>query len=114
MVVVAEYEGILVENFVTEEGECPFNDWHESLRDRKIMAKIDIIITNFRSGNYGDSEPVGSGVHERRIHYGPGYRLYFANGGKSLLILLCGGTKKNQSKDIKTAKKYWEDYKSRK
>jgi len=111
---MAESEGVLVKTYVTEEGKCPFESWYEALKDKKIRAKIDIAITNLRLGNYGDSEPVGNGVHERRIHFGPGYRRYFANDGKTLIILLCGGAKKNQNKDIKVAKKYWEDYKSRK
>lgn len=111
---MAEHEGIIVKNYVTPEGECPFEAWQESIRDTRTRAKIDIAIANFRSGNYGDSKPVGDGVHGRRIHYGPGYRLYFGNDGKTLIILLCGGTKGSQKKDIKIAQKNWLDYKSRK
>jgi putative addiction module killer protein len=57
---------------------------------------------------------VRDGVHELRIDYGPGYRIYFGNDGKVLVILLCGGTKRRQEKDIKKAKEYWQDYKARK
>jgi len=64
-----------------------------------------------RLGNAGDSKSLGDGVHEIRIDYGPGYRVYYGNDGKSLIILLCGGDKRKQNVDIKTAKKYWLDYK---
>lgn len=72
------------------------------------------IIARVRSGNFGDSKSVGFGVIELRIPYGPGYRVYFGRDGASLVVLLCGGDKSTQSKDIENAKKYWSDYQERK
>ena len=80
----------------------------------RARAKIDIAIGRLQLGNKGDSKPVGSGVHELRIDYGPGYRLYYGNDGRALIILLCGGDKKTQKKDIQDAKEYWQDYNNRK
>lgn len=64
-------------------------------------------------GLFGDSEPVGDGVSELRIHYGPGYRVYYAKEGKTIYLLLCGGDKSTQSKDIKRAREYWLEHKRR-
>ena len=71
-------------------------------------------ITRLRSGLLGDVASVGSGVHELKIDFGSGYRVYFGNEGETLVLLLCGGTKRTQAKDISQAKKYWENYKDRK
>ena len=67
-----------------------------------------------KNGNFSNVESVGNGVSERRIDFGPGYRIYFAKDGDNLIILLGGGTKKRQQNDINEAKKYWRDYKDRK
>lgn len=67
-----------------------------------------------KNRNFSNVKPVGNGVSERRIDFGPGYRIYFAKDGDDLIILLGGGTKKRQQSDIKKAKKYWKDYKDRK
>ncbi len=74
------------------------------LRDRRARAKIVARIDRLADGNPGDVEPVGNGVSELRIHYGPGYRVYFVRRGGVLIVLLCGGDKDTQTKDIKTAK----------
>ncbi len=81
-----------------------FDSWLENLPDiraREIIAKR---IVRFQSGLMGDVEPVGEGVSEMRVHYGPGYRLYFVRRGKILFMLLCGGDKASQDRDIKKAK----------
>jgi putative addiction module killer protein len=78
-------------------------DWFESLRDRKARARIDIRIRRLAIGNPGDVKPVGQGVSELRIDYGPGYRVYFTQRGEALIILLAGGDKRTQDRDIKTA-----------
>lgn len=100
-----------VENYVRADGSCPFNDWITSLRDRQGRARIRTRIARVRLGNLGDCEPVGSGVLELKIDYGPGYRVYCGQVGAKLIILLCGGDKSSQSEDIRKAIEYWEDYK---
>ncbi|WP_066412293.1 type II toxin-antitoxin system RelE/ParE family toxin [Bordetella ansorpii] len=73
------------------------------LKDRRAMHRIQVRIDRAEEGNFGDCEPVGEGVSEMRIHYGPGYRVYFTRRGSEIVILLAGGDKSTQSKDIKTA-----------
>ena len=100
-----------VENYLRPDGSCPFEDWITSLRDQRARAKIRARIARVRLGNLGDCEPVGAGVVELKIDYGPGYRIYVGQVGTKLVILLCGGNKSSQSEDIKRAIEYWEDYK---
>lgn len=80
-----------------------FADWLDNLRDIQARARILVRIERLAAGNPGDVQPVGDGVSEMRIHYGPGYRVYFAMRGQELVILLAGGDKSSQPKDIKTA-----------
>ena len=77
--------------------------WFNALRDRQARARIDVRIRRLSMGNPGDVKPVGRGVSELRIDYGPGYRLYFIQRGDTLIILLAGGDKSTQAQDIKTA-----------
>jgi putative addiction module killer protein len=77
--------------------------WFASLRDRKARARIDVRIRRLSLGNPGDVRPIGSGVAELRIDYGPGYRVYFVQRGLMLIILLAGGDKRTQERDIKKA-----------
>jgi len=77
--------------------------WFDALRDRQARARINIRIRRLSLGNFGDVKPVGEGVSELRIDYGPGYRVYFAQRGRELVILLAGGDKRTQAADIKTA-----------
>ncbi|MFU8776723.1 MAG: type II toxin-antitoxin system RelE/ParE family toxin [Roseovarius sp.] len=81
-----------------------FDRWLSGLRDRNAKARIEVRIRRLGLGNPGDVKPVGEGVSEMRIDYGPGYRVYFQQRGAVLIILLCGGDKKTQDKDILTAK----------
>jgi putative addiction module killer protein len=81
-----------------------FADWMAKLRDQQAKAKIAIRIDRLRSGNLGTVASVGGGVSEMKIDHGPGYRVYFASRGKELVILLCGGDKSTQDKDIKRAR----------
>jgi putative addiction module killer protein len=80
-----------------------YANWFDSLRDRKARARIDIRIRRLSLGNPGDVKPIGSGVSELRIDYGPGYRVYFVQRGPMLIILLAGGDKRTQERDIKKA-----------
>ena len=80
-----------------------FANWIESLRDRQASTRIQARIVRLRNGNPGDVKPVGEGVSEMRIDHGPGYRIYFIRKGSELIILLAGGDKSTQQKDIKTA-----------
>jgi putative addiction module killer protein len=81
-----------------------FADWLGALRDRRALQRIVDRITRIAGGNFGDVAPVGEGVSEARIHYGPGYRLYFVRRGEEVIILLCGGDKSTQARDIARAK----------
>ena len=80
-----------------------FAGWLDALRDLRARARIQARIERLAGGNPGDVEPVGEGVSELRIHYGPGYRVYFKRYKRELIILLAGGDKSSQARDIKTA-----------
>jgi putative addiction module killer protein len=81
-----------------------YSQWFNSLHDRQARARINVRIRRLSLGNPGDVKPVGEGVSELRIDYGPGYRVYFVQHGQALVILLAGGDKRTQDKDIKTAR----------
>ena len=81
-----------------------FDEWLHRLRDAKAKARILARITSATYGNFGDCKPVGNGVSEMRVHVGPGYRLYFTRQGKTVYLLLCGGDKSTQDRDIERAK----------
>lgn len=80
-----------------------FDAWFASLKDKRAATRIQARIDRAEDGNFGDCSSVGEGVSEMRIHYGPGYRVYFVQRGIELVILLAGGNKSTQRKDIKTA-----------
>ncbi len=88
-------------------------EWLESLSaevGRRVRSRID----RMSLGNFGDHKGVGEGVQERRLDFGPGYRVYFAEEGEAVVLLLCGGSKSSQRKDINQARSYWQDYQARK
>jgi putative addiction module killer protein len=85
--------------------------WMLSLRDDRAKAKIALRIDRLMLGNPGDIKPVGGGVTEMRIDYGPGYRVYYCSQGKTFVVILCGGTKKGQSGDIEHAKTIFASWK---
>jgi putative addiction module killer protein len=99
--------------YIFENGFCPFVAWLDGLRDRRARAKIKKRLDWFQLGNLGDVKPVGEGVSELRVDYGPGYRIYFAQAGTTIVVLLCGGDKSSQRKDILKAKQYWIDFQQR-
>jgi putative addiction module killer protein len=88
-----------------------YTNWFLKLRDTRAKTRIDFRIKRLRKGNPGDVGPVGEGVSEMRIDYGPGYRVYYKDTGKEIIILLCGGIKKNQQADIAEARKIAKTYK---
>jgi putative addiction module killer protein len=88
-----------------------FEAWFSSLRDRQAQSRINARIRRLSLGNAGDVKPVGSGVSELRVDYGPGYRVYFMQRGHVLAVLLCGGDKRSQDADIKRAIKISKDWK---
>jgi putative addiction module killer protein len=90
----------------------PYTEWLISL-DRQVRTRIDARLTRIRfTGNLGDFKPVGDGVYELRLDFGPGYRVYFGfdKTKNRMIVLLAGGSKRTQVKDIVKAKKYWQDY----
>ena len=101
-----------VRYYQTKSGVIPFRDWRSGFFDKRTRAAIDVRVTRIRSGNLSDSRPVGAGVLESRIDFGPGYRIYYGAHG-DLIILLCGGDKASQDADIKLARDYWKDDKKR-
>ena len=94
-------------------GEQPFVEWLQRLGDRHARTRITARLARAAVGNLGDVEVVGEGVLELRIDWGPGYRVYFSRVGKVMVLLLCGGDKRTQQKDIRRVKAYFEDYKAR-
>ena len=99
--------------YVTPEGKIPYNDWFYSLRDGKAVHVIRARLARLRAGNWGDYKSAGEGVLELRIDFGPGYRIYCGMDGHKIIILLCGGDKHSQDKDIRKALNHWADYKRR-
>ena len=99
--------------YVTEDGRAPFSEWLASLRDIRARAKIRVRLDRVSLGNLGDCHGVGDGVQELRIDYGPGYRVYFGQVGAAIVLLLCGGNKSTQTKDIEQATRYWSEYRRR-
>ena len=99
--------------YQAEDGRVPFTEWLESVRDKQAQARVRIRLRHLEAGLFGDCEPVGEGVLEMREHVGAGYRVYFGRHGRSIVLLLWGGTKKTQSSDVKAAKEFWADWKRR-
>jgi len=99
--------------YTTADGREPFSEWVEALADDRAYAAIAVRLARVRLGNLGDCRFLGEGLGELRIHFGPGYRLYFGEDGQEVILLLCGGTKGTQRSDIARAKARWRDYRSR-
>jgi putative addiction module killer protein len=104
---------ISVREYQTAEGKTPLTDWLDGLRDGTTHGRIVARLDRLKAGLLGDWKSVGGGICELRIHHGPGYRVYYAQEGNVLILLLCGGDKSTQAKDIETAHAYWKDYKAR-
>jgi len=102
-----------VREYLTSDGRCPFGEWLAGLRDRQARIRILGRLDRMRAGLRGDWKAVGKGVFELRVDHGPGYRVYCGQDGDTLVLLLCGGDKRTQARDIEVAHDYWQDYKAR-
>lgn len=96
-----------------ERGRSPFRRWFRRL-DNRAAARIAVALERMTDGNLGDVRHVGEGVSERRIHFGPGYRVYFGRDGETVVILLGGGDKRHQQNDIQAARSRWRRHKQMK
>jgi len=104
---------IEIRRYVTSTGKDVFGDWLAKLRDPRAQAKIAVRIDRVATGNFGDCKPLRDGVCELRIDWGPGYRVYYAMLGRTCVLLLAGGDKRQQSADIERAVAYWNDHRKR-
>jgi putative addiction module killer protein len=102
-----------VREYLDRGGRSPYAEWFDGL-NAQAAAKVTVAVTRLGQGNFSNVKGVGSGVYEYTIDFGPGYRVYFGQDGDRVIILLGGGTKKRQQRDIATAVALWQDYKQRK
>jgi len=103
-----------LEYYVTIKGKKPFKEWLDGLKDVTARAKIRVRLDRVRLGNMGDARSVGEGVSELKVDYGPGYRIYFSREGNRIILLLLGGVKASQDKDIIKAQEFYIEHKRRK
>jgi putative addiction module killer protein len=96
----------------TDDGKVPFKVWYDSLKDKMTKVRVRRRLDWVELGNFGDTESVGQGVYELRLHFGAGYRVYFARVGNTIVVLVGGGDKKTQKNDILTAIELWRRYKN--
>ncbi len=108
-----EAQKLTVIIYETEIGVCPFMDWFRALRDKSGKARILVRLERIEKGNFGDSKPVQRGVSELRVDAGPGYRVYYGRHHDSVVVLLCGGDKSSQRRDIEKAWDFLDDYRRR-
>ena len=92
--------------YTTKRNKQPFNQWLNGLKDATIRAKVRARLDRLSLGNYGDSKSINKDIKELRLNFGPGYRIYFVEQSGVLIVLLCGGSKRTQKKDIAKAKQY--------
>ena len=104
---------VTVKQYVDREGKSPFGEWLDGLDD-PAAARVLPAVTRIEQGNFSSVKGVGGGVFESRIDFGPGLRVYLGKDGATVVILLGGGTKKRQARDIADARRCWQDYKQRK
>lgn len=101
-----------IREYCDRSGRSPFREWFKSL-DAEAARKIKTALYRISPGNFSNVKGVGAGVYEHRIHFSPGYRVYFGKAGEQIVILLAGGTKKRQPEDVRVAIERWQDYKQR-
>ena len=104
---------IEIREYIDHRGHSPFGRWFDGL-DANAAARVRTSLARMETGNLSSVRGVGSGVLERRIHAGPGYRVYFGRDGDTLIVLLGGGTKERQQRDIEDARDLWREYRRRK
>ena len=104
---------IEIRHYVTRDGKDVFDEWLTDLADARAQAKIASRINRLAVGNFGDCKSLRHGLYELRIDLGPGYRVYYAMLGRACVLLLCGGDKRRQSRDIERALRYLKDYRER-
>ena len=97
--------------YADDQGNEPFTDWLHGLGDKQVRKRIETRLLRLEQGNYGDCKAVGEGISELRLFFGPGYRVYFGEDKGNIVVLLCGGDKSSQARDIETAGNYWKEYK---
>lgn len=102
---------MIVEIYQNENGREPFTQWLYSIRDIRTRARIDNRLERLRVGNFGDFRSLGGGLFEMRLHFGSGYRIYYGRMGDEIVVLLAGGDKSSQARDIQKARQSWSDYK---
>jgi putative addiction module killer protein len=100
-----------IQKLQLDNGSVPFDDWHHSLLDKKMRAAVDIRLARVRLGNFGDHRRVGDGVSELKIDLGPGLRVYYGEHAGKLVLLLGGGDKSTQQRDISIAIRLWKQWK---
>lgn len=100
-------------DYQTADGRDPFKEWLADLADRQARARVAVRVQRMATGNFGDHKPLSDGVWELKIDHAPGYRVYYAQAGRRVLLLLVGGDKRRQQADIATAVRYWQDWKMR-
>lgn len=102
----------IIDLYQNPNGTVPFTKWFDS-RDTRIQERIQARLDSVSIGNLGDHKSVGDGVWELKLNFGPGYRIYYGQVDNTIVLLLCGGDKSSQNRDIKRAKSYWTEYKTR-
>lgn len=100
-----------IETYRTQNGREPFTEWFHTIQDTRTQTRIRERLDRLEKGNLGDCASVGGGVFELRLHFGPGYRIYFGEMDRTIVLLLCGGDKSTQTRDIQRAKTYWTEHK---
>ena len=108
---VAQQKTVVI--YADKTGNEPFTEWLEGLRDQQGRRRILRRLRRIEQGNFGDCKFLHDGVYELRLFFGPGYRVYFGQDDNNIVVLLCSGDKNSQDEDIKLARSYWKEYKSR-
>jgi len=100
-------------HYLTSTGRDPYQSWLDRLKDLRARVAIQRRVDRVAAGHFGDHKPCRDGVWELRVDLGPGYRVYYGRAGRTIVVLLCGGSKDSQASDVDTAVRYWLDYQRR-